>query len=69
MSFDYLFKIPSTLSGAARTLDLFGQFDRYNNSSTPREADARAMISDMMEVASDISYAEVKEPPVEEKQE
>ena len=50
----HLFSMPSFLSGAARTLDLFGQFDEYNQSPTPREDDARAMIEDMMVVASDI---------------
>ena len=55
----YLFS-PSFLSGAARTLDLFGQFDEYNQSSTPLEADARAMIEDMMVVASDLGIAAIK---------
>jgi len=42
---DFLFSMPSGLQGAARSLDLAGQFDEYNVSQTPREADARAMIA------------------------
>ena len=45
------------LYGAARTLDLYGQFDEYDVSPTPREADGRAIISDMMAVALDINSA------------
>ena len=53
--------MPSALQGAARTLDLAGQFDEYNVSSTPREADTRAMIADMMVVADDLNCVQVKE--------
>jgi len=52
-----IFSLPSFFSGFARSLDLSGQFDEYNNSSTPQEADSRALISDMMAVASDIKVA------------
>jgi len=42
MGHDYLFAEPSALSGAARALDMAGQFDAYNDSVTPAMADARA---------------------------
>jgi hypothetical protein len=43
---DFLFATPSWLSGAARSLDLFGQFDEYNESPTEEAADAKALFSD-----------------------
>lgn len=48
---------PSWLSGAARTLDLFGVFDSYTVSSTPEEADARALWGDWRTVGDDIVAA------------
>jgi len=57
---DFLFSMPSGLQGAARSLDLAGQFDEYNVSQTPREADARAMIADMMAVAGDVNCVQIK---------
>ena len=38
--------MPSWLSGAARSLDLAGQFDEYNDSATTEAADARALFCD-----------------------
>lgn len=38
--------MPSWLSGAARSLDLAGQFDEYNDSQTTEAADARALFCD-----------------------
>lgn len=38
--------MPSLLSGAARTLDLFGLFDEYNDSQTEEAADAKALLCD-----------------------
>lgn len=38
--------MPSWLSGAARTLDLAGQFDEYNDSPTENDADAKALFCD-----------------------
>ncbi len=43
---DFLFAMPSWLCGAARSLDLAGQFDEYNDSPTEDMADARAMFVD-----------------------
>ena len=43
---DFLIAQPSLLSGTARIFDLFGTFDDYNSSSSPGEADARAMNND-----------------------
>lgn len=43
---DFLFATPSWLSGAARTLDLTGQFDDYNDSPTVEMADAKALFVD-----------------------
>jgi len=38
--------MPSWLSGAARSLDLFGQFDEYNDSPSTEAADAKALFCD-----------------------
>jgi len=46
MRSDYLLAMPSWLSGAARSLDLAGQFDEYNESPTEESADARALFCD-----------------------
>ena len=46
MRTDFLFAMPTWLSGAARTLDLAGQFDDYNESATEQAADARALFGD-----------------------
>ena len=46
MGSDFLFAQPSWLSGAARTLDVAGQFDEYNESPTGAIADAKALFSD-----------------------
>lgn len=54
---DFLFAQPSWLSGAARTLDLGGTFDRYNVSPSPEEADARAIANDWMTVGCDLAIA------------
>jgi hypothetical protein len=43
---DFLFARPSWLSGAARTLDLAGQFDEYNESPNEEIADRRALFVD-----------------------
>jgi hypothetical protein len=54
---DFLFAQPSFASGAARTLDLWGQFDAYNISATPAEADAKAIAADWFVVGQDIMDA------------
>jgi hypothetical protein len=54
---DFLFAQPSLASGVARVFDLWGQFDDYNRSETPLEADAKAIASDWLIVGQDISDA------------
>lgn len=54
---DFLFAQPSFLSGAARTLDLFGQFDVYNTSRTRADADAIAIAVDWLMVGKDFKAA------------
>jgi hypothetical protein len=54
---DFLFAQPSLSSGAARVFDLFGQFDGYNRSDSPAEADAKALASDWILVGQDICEA------------
>ena len=46
MGSDFLFAEPSWLSGAARVLDLTGQFDSYNESPNGDLADQRAWLND-----------------------
>jgi hypothetical protein len=53
----FLFAEPSFLSGAARSLDLFGLFDAYNISKTTREADALALASDWIITGQDLQGA------------
>ena len=57
MQTDFLVARPSFWTGAARVLDLFGLFDRYNISRTPFEADARALYSDWSIIGQDIRQA------------
>jgi len=54
---DFLVKEPSFLDGAARSIDLFGDFDDYNISATPEEADARALYHDIAALREDASAA------------
>ena len=54
---DFLFAMPSFVSGAARLLDLYCVYDLYNSSSTEREADYKAMLSDWRVVGQDILVA------------
>jgi hypothetical protein len=51
----FLFAQPTLLSGAARSLDLWGQFDAYNVSRSARQADARAMYNDWRAVGQMIA--------------
>jgi hypothetical protein len=51
---DFLFAQPSFMSGASRVIDLWGQFDDYNRSYTPAEADAKAIAADWLVVGQDI---------------
>ncbi len=51
---DFLIAQPSFGSGAARVFDLWGQFDDYNRSDTPADADAKAIAADWSLVGQDI---------------
>lgn len=51
---DFLFAQPSLGSGAARVFDLWGQFDEYNRSGSPAEADAKAIAADWFVIGQDI---------------
>jgi hypothetical protein len=54
---DFLFAQPSFASGVARIFDLWGQFDDYNRSETPDEADEKAIAADWLVVGQDIADA------------
>lgn len=54
---DFLFAQPSFLTGVARTFDLFGLFDQYNESPSPEEADLRALRCDFIMVGQDLITA------------
>ena len=47
-SSDFLFSQPTALTGATRLVDLGAQFDGYNISVTPQEADRRALAVDWL---------------------
>ena len=49
--------MPSTLSGVARTLDLDGTFDSYNESKDEANADAKALYSDWRAVGQSLVEA------------
>lgn len=53
----YLFARPSLLEGVSRTLDLNGNFDRYNESVNPNEADRCAIMNDWKMVGYDLQFA------------
>jgi len=53
----FLYSDPSFLSGLSRTLDMYGLYDAYNRSSTPAEADTRAIASDWLIVGQDLQEA------------
>lgn len=54
---DLLFARPSWLSGVARSLDLAGQFDDYNESATGEMADAKALFCDWRIVGESLANA------------
>jgi len=58
MDSDHLFARPSWLSGVARTLDLWGLYEEFNDSLTPEIADYRGLLSDWCMVARDIREAQ-----------
>jgi hypothetical protein len=51
---DFLFAQPSFLSGAARVLDLWCQFDDYNLSDSGSDADSKAISADWCIVGQDL---------------
>lgn len=53
----YLFARPSFWEGFARTLDIGGHFDSYNESTTSRQADDRALQQDWSIIGIDIQKA------------
>jgi hypothetical protein len=53
----FLFARPSLASGIARLFDFWGQFDAYNISLNPSEADARALYSDWRTVGEQLNEA------------
>jgi len=57
MRTDLLFAMPSWLSGAARSLDLAGQLDGYNESATEGAADAKALFCDWRVVGESLVEA------------
>ena len=59
MSSDFLFVMPSFLHGLGSVIDVGGTFEagNYNISTTPKEADIRAMASDWLVVGSDLDSA------------
>jgi hypothetical protein len=50
---EFLFPSPGILYGVARLLDLGAQLDLYNESSSPQEADYRALYADWLSVGKD----------------
>jgi hypothetical protein len=54
---DFLFAMPCPLFGVARLIDLGAQFDSYNVSATPEEADALALLCDLRIVGKDFRVA------------
>ena len=46
--------MPPWLSGAARALDVSGQFDEYNESTTGEAADAKALFFDWRTVGESL---------------
>lgn len=58
---DFLFALPSFLSGVGRICDLWGVFDSYNTSSTQGEADTWALYSDWRITGQDLRDAMIDE--------
>lgn len=53
----YLFARPSFMSGLARTLDVGGTFNGFNESQTPAQADTLALSHDWRAVGDDLRTA------------
>ncbi len=54
---DFLFANPRIAFGVAGLVDLGGEFDEYNVSSSETEADTRATLSDWVAVGHDLQDA------------
>jgi hypothetical protein len=54
---DYLYKSVGFLDGAATSIDLFGEFTKYNISETPEAADAKAFFHDTQALKDDAQVA------------
>jgi len=54
---DYLFTMPSFLSGMGSVLNLGGIHTNYNQNLTPQEADRKALASDFKAVGEDFKTA------------
>lgn len=49
-----LYAQPNFAAGVARTLDLGGSYDSYNDSPSPDEADQEALASDWYAIGADL---------------
>lgn len=54
---DFLIVQPSGFHGMARTFDLAGEYDLYNISGTPPQADANALFADFVVIGEDLRVA------------
>lgn len=54
---DFLYKTETMIDGAGRAIDLFGDFDTYDFSRTPEEADAKALYYDLRALREDADKA------------
>lgn len=54
---DFLFAQPSSMSGIASTIDLWGQLTSYNTSEGAQEADENALAADWLVTGQDIEHA------------
>lgn len=53
----FLFYNPGLLNGVARLYDFTGSFDSYNESATPKQADAVALYADWAAVGDELVIA------------
>jgi hypothetical protein len=51
---DFLYASPSFLRGMGSVLSIAGNYYEYNASSTPEEADAKALFSDFAMIGEDL---------------
>lgn len=65
MGSEFLFARPSVLSGIARSLDLWGTFDSYNESPNEAIADARALHADWRSVGESLANSIAAAPNIE----